>query len=233
MLPMQMINMFGAVRPKARERVPYGDSRKQTVPTPEEAKKVLLALENVQEQNPDDQERLLQVRGILENLVQSDATSFLRLNDTEFEDHNSYIAERIAEQQIATLESQAKDESESFLEKNAAFFDHLRDEGINYDHLSEEQVQVMRLRLKERKVAGKLEKNASHTSGEVFYQYALGPDDRYYKSGGVVLGAEGAKEVDEKLANQVLEDVKEEDFLGQFADVDALRMPTARRSRSS
>ncbi len=232
MLPMQMINMFGAVRPKARERVPYGDARKQAIPTPEEAKKVLLALENIQEQNPDDQERLAQVREILESLVEGDASSFLRLGDTEFEEHNAYIAERIAEQQIATLESQAKDESQSFLEKNAAFFDHLRDEGINYDHLSEEQVQVMRLRLKERTVSGKLEKNASHTSGEVFYQYALGPDDRYYKSGGIVLGSAGAKEVDEKVAAQVLDEAKEEDFLGQFADVDALTMPTTRRSRS-
>ncbi len=233
MLPMQMVNMFGAVRPKAKERVPYGDSRKQAVPTPEEAKKVLQALENIQEPNADDQARLVQVREILGNLVEGNAESFLRLGDTEFEDHNGYIAERIAEQQIATLESQAKDESQSFLEKNAAFFDHLRDEGMNYDHLSEEQVQVMRLRLKERKIAGKLEKNASHTSGEVFYQYALGPDDRYYKSGGVVLRAEDSKEVDEKVASQVLDEVKEEDFLGQFADVDALSMPSVRRSRSS
>ena len=90
----------------------------------------------------------------------------------------------------------------------------------------------MRLRLKERSVSEKLEKNAGHTSGEVFYQYALGPDDRYYKSGGIVLATEGGREVDEALANQVLQETKEEDFLGHFADVDALTMPATRRSRS-
>lgn len=232
MLPMQMINMFGAVRPKTRERAPYGDARKQAIPTPEEAEKVLLALENIQEKNPDDQNRLVRVRAILGDLVQGNARTFLRLDDAEFEEHNQYIAERIAEQQIATLESQAKDESQSFLEKNAAFFDHLRDEGLNYDHLSEEQVEVMRLRLKERSVSEKLEKNAGHTSGEVFYQYALGPDDRYYKSGGVVLASSGAKEVDEDVVHQVLEETREEDFMGHFADVDALSMPGGNRSRS-
>ncbi|NQY81817.1 MAG: hypothetical protein HRT36_01940 [Alphaproteobacteria bacterium] len=232
MLPMQMMNMFGAVRPKARERSPYGDARKQAIPTPEEAKVVLELLLRVEEKDPKAQQQLDRVREILQDLTEQNWSSFLGLSEDDFEGHNAHIAECLAKTQINTLETQAQSESREFVDSNVAFFDYLRDEGLNYDHLNEEQVWMMRVRMKERSISEKLEKNAQLIEGRVFYQYELGPDDRYYKSGGVVLRGESDKQVDAVIAEKVLDETSDDDFLGQFADLNALRMPTVRRTRS-
>lgn len=245
---MQVVNMFGAIRAKEREKPPYGVSRQSVVPTKDEAKVVLESLSVLHENDEDRQEQLNSVRSILNDLSEGNSQTFLALSEDEFEDHNDYIAESLAMMQIDLLEQQARAESNDFKAKNAIFFDELREEGLNYDHLSEEQIEVMRLRLRERGITEKFEKNANRVEGEVFYQYSLGPDDRYYKTGGLVIGSasdegevteetsarpERELAIDDEVVHDVLKESAGEDNLGQFADVDAFSMPSARKRRRS
>ena len=222
---MQMVNMFGAIRPRQKDRLPYDDTKRSTVPTQEEARDVLEKMRAIDANKISLEDLPIhhQALHILSDLSNGDARGFLALDQTTFEQLNQYIGETLAHQQYALLEQQAKQESDEFLKQNTLLFDHLREEGLNYDHLSDEQLEILRLRLRERDLSERMERNASKISGSVHYHYALGPDDRFYKSGGVVLLEDEKEQIDKAVIDEVRQE-NSLDLKGHFADADILKL---------
>ena len=228
-----MLNMFGAVGSSAKVKAsPYQLSRNHAIPSKEEAGQVLSSLEDTSEEMPLFTSYLEEIRQILRDLTEGDTNSFLEMDDEKFELYNRYIADRLTQQQIDKIEQQAREESTEYVTNNALFFDLLRDEGLNYDHLTDEQIQVLKLRQRQRTVTERMEGNAGAIGSTVSYQTTVGPDGKEYIQGGIVhVDREQADQVEGRVSD-LKQSREETELSGQFADFDELTRISQRRSRT-